>query len=113
MGSWEEVRDYAETATGATKASLGPGSKTSDEQDILNHLIIIPLAATGVGTVKIHDGAGDAGFVVFEGGTLADAKPVFLSLGMRAKNPSANASGPRWLISNGANVQTVAVGKFK
>lgn len=115
MRNWEELADYKEVGASQTKASLGPGSTQSNEPDILVAIIVIPLT-TSPGQVKIHDGAGDAGFVVFQGGasSKADLSPSYIPIGpIRALNAAANASGPRWLITTGASVQIIAVGKFK
>jgi hypothetical protein len=111
---WEECRDYKSVAASQTKASLGPGSTQSNEQDVLVHLCIVP-ATTSPGAVTLYDGAGGTGIVVFTGGatSVADLKPIWLSLNMRAVNAAANASGPRWLVTTGANVSVLAVGKFK
>lgn len=109
MGIWEECRDYKEVAASQTKASLGTGSKIGDG-DVLLRLLIIPLT-TSPGAVTIFDGAGDSGFVVFQGGTTTVAS-WYVDLNIRAKNAAANASGPRWLVSTGANVQVIAVGTF-
>lgn len=112
MGIYEETRDYKAVAASQTKASLGPGSKITDG-DVLIRLVIAPLS-TSPGAVTIFDGAGDSGFVVFQGGatSIADVKTFYLDLNIRAKNAAANASGPRWLVSTGANVQVVAAGTF-
>lgn len=114
MGSWEEVRDYKTVAASQTKASLGPGSTQANEQDILENICIIP-GTTSPGAVTIYDGAGGTGIILFTGGatSVADLKPIWLHLGMRAINSAANASGPRWLITTGANVSVLAIGKFK
>lgn len=112
MGIWEESRDYKAVAASQTKAALGPGSKINDG-DVLVHLLIIP-ATTSPGAVTVFDGAGDTGTTVFTGGatSVADLKPVWIALNMRAKNAAANANGPRWLVTTGANVSVVAVGTF-
>lgn len=109
---WEECRDYKEVAASQTKASLGPGSKITDG-DVLVRLAITPLT-TSPGAITIFDGAGDSGFIVFQGGasSVADLKTFYVDLIIRAKNAAANASGPRWLVTTGANVQVIAVGTF-
>lgn len=110
----ECLNDYATVAASQTKASLGPGSKiAAGDGDVIENLIIIP-ATTSPGAVTLYDGAGGTGIVLYAGGatSAADLKPTYIELGMRAKNAAANASGPRWLISTGANVSVIAVGRF-
>lgn len=107
------LTDYASVLQNQTKAALGPGSTVVDG-DVLNHLAIAP-ATTSPGPVTVYDGAGGTGIVVFPGGanSVPDIKTFYINLGMRAKNAAANASGPRWLISTGANVSVVATGMFR
>lgn len=114
MGAWEELRDYKAIAASQTKASLGPGSTQANEQDVLEKICIIP-ATTSPGKVSVYDGAGGSEINLFPGGasSVADLKPIWLHLGMRATNAAANASGPRWLVTTGANVSVIAIGKFK
>lgn len=108
--SAEYLNDYAFIAASQTKAALGPGSSTKDESDVLHHLVIIP-TSTSPGAVTIYDGAGGTGMQIFAGGTVGDQKSFFYDLGMRAKGDSTHA--PRWLITTGAAVTVLAIGKFK
>lgn len=111
-GVWTEVRDYKAVAASQSQASLGTGSKIADG-DVLNVICIIP-ATTSPGSVTLYDGTGGTGIILFTGGStsVADLKPIWLHLNIRAKNPAASTSGPRWLISTGANVSVLAGGDF-
>lgn len=115
MGMYDEcLTDYATVAASQTKAALGPGSKIAvGDGDVLERIIIIP-ATTSPGAVTLYDGAGGTGIIIFPGGasSIGDLKAIYLELGMRAKNAAANANGPRWLITTGASVSVVAVGRF-
>lgn len=113
MGNtYTEDRDYVAVAASTTKGSLGTGSKVIDG-DILMNVLIIP-ATTSPGAVTVFDGAGGSGMIIFPGGatSVADLKPIYVQLNIRAKNAAANASGPRWLMSTGANVSVIATGDF-
>jgi hypothetical protein len=115
MGVWEEARDYATVAASQAKAALSstnPASKVSDG-DVIEHICIIP-ATTSPGKVSIFDGAGGTEINVFPGGasSVTTLAPIWVKLNARAKNAAANASGPRWLVTTGANVSVIATGKF-
>jgi hypothetical protein len=73
-------------------------------QDYLDHLIVVPAAATGLGAISIIDNA--TSITVFAGGTIADVKPFAIDLRMRAM-----AGGP-WKVTTGALASVIAVGRF-
>lgn len=106
-----EKSDYVYVGAGQTKAPLsvsGVSSQTNtDNNSVLKHLIIIPLAASGVGTVTLYDATGGSAMVIFEGGTLADAKPVPMDLCMKAKSTAGV-----FLVTTGANVAVLANGRL-
>lgn len=94
---------YETVAASQTDQILGA---TGGIGDFLAGLLIVP-ATTGAGTVSIRDGNGSA-INVFITGTLADLRPIWIPLGIKA----INATTPGWKITTGANVSVVCVGNF-
>lgn len=97
--------DYETVAASQSGQALGPRSNgTYNKGDILERLIIIP-ATTAAGTVSIQDGGGTS-ITVFNTGTLPDLKPIVVEIGAMSVSGS-------WLVTTGANVSVIGVGRFK
>jgi hypothetical protein len=98
--------EYETVAASQTDQVLGA---TGGVGDYLRGLLIIPGVAAA-GTVSIKDGNGSA-ITLFAGGgvtPLPSLVPVFVPLGMRAKN----ATTPGWKVTTGADVTAIGVGNF-
>lgn len=105
------MTDYGLVAASQTKAALGNNGGSKDG-DVIEKLIIIP-ATTSPGKVSIFDSSAGSEISVFPGGasSVADLKPIVVAMGARAKGDSTHT--PRWLVTTGANVSVIAVGKFQ
>jgi hypothetical protein len=97
--------DYETVAASQSSQALGPRSNgTYNRGDILERLIVVP-ETVSAGTVTIQDGGGSA-ITVFKTGTLPDLKPIVIELGVMSVSGS-------WLVTTGANVSVIGVGRFK
>lgn len=93
--------DYEVAIPSQTTQTLGPVGGVGD---IIERLIIVPIT-TGAGNVSITDGS-NYQTTIFYTGTLSNLAPITVQLGVRSTSGA-------WKVTTGANVNVIAVGKFK
>lgn len=98
-----DISDYETVEASQTDQVLGPVGKAGD---ILETLIITPLATLSPGAVSIKDGSGSS-ITIFSGGasSLVDYKPIVVHV-------SARSVSGGWKVTTGASVNVNAIGSF-